>query len=397
MKHLLSAILIAFCCIQNLYAGWTDASLTFAGQLRQYRIYTPAGYDGTHAASLIVVLHGLGGSMHDVDNVGITNIADTANIILLAPQALDFNSPLGVIVAAWNSGIAVTIPGLGTIPVNASVDDVGFINAITDGAKASYNINEQRVYVCGASMGGFMTQRLVCEASGRFVAAASVMGTYALALPPCNPGKIVPVAHFHGTNDEVVSYGGALVYGGNTFPVGLSVDSLIAKWIVLDNCNTTPQHEAWPDTNGDGLYVDHFAYQDAKGNDLVELFKVNGGMHAWYQYSNTAGEFDYSVEIWKFFSKQYEHSLQVADLNRENDEMILYPNPVSKSLHLRFGEKVSHVEIADLYGRICYTHTVTREQEIDMSAWPSGFYVVTFLTAKGNRISRKITKQPAAE
>jgi polyhydroxybutyrate depolymerase len=392
MKYLLSIILFFLTATNTLYAGWTNSSFTFDGSVRAYRTYIPANYDPNKPASLIVVLHGLGGSMNDAAGMGITNIADTANIILLSPQALDYDNPLVLIEAAWNSGIEITIPGFGTYAVNADVDDVGFIKAIIDTAKANYSVNNARVYVCGASMGGFMTQRLACEAADRFAAVASVMGTYAKALPPCNPGKILPVAHFHGTNDEVISYNGDLLYSGNSFPVGLSVDSLIAKWVANNNCNTTPQHDTWPDNNNDNLYMEHFTYTDVNMKSKVELFKVNGGTHFWYQNANTGGEFDYSIEIWKFFNKQYASSLGVTDISEHAASVKLFPNPVQDRLYIQSDMVVKRVALMDVYGKVFLVEN-SIEKGMDISTLPPGIYFAKIQVAKGGLVLKKFVKQ----
>jgi polyhydroxybutyrate depolymerase len=392
MKYFLSLILFFLTATNSLYAGWINTSFTFDGSTRAYRTYVPANYDPNKPASLIVVLHGLGGSMNDAAGMGITAIADTANIILLSPQALDYDNPLVLIEAAWNSGIEITIPGFGTYAVNADVDDVGFIKAIIDTAKANYSVNNARVYVCGASMGGFMTQRLACEAADRFAAVASVMGTYAKALPPCNPGKVLPMAHFHGTNDEVVSYNGDLLYSGNSFPVGLSVDTLIAKWVDNNDCNTTPQHDTWPDGNNDNLYMEHFTYSDVNMKSKVELFKVNGGTHFWYQNANSGGEFDYSTEIWKFFNKQYSNSLGVIDIGEDLKSITLFPNPAQEQLYIQADVAVKRVELMDVYGKVFYAKNNTG-REIDISALTPGIYFVKIEVAKGGLVLKKFVKQ----
>ncbi len=374
-------------------AGWTNSSFSYGGQTRSFRTYVPSNYNSANPATLIVVLHGLGGSMNDAANVGVTSVADTANIILLSPQALDFNSPLGLVQAAWNCGIKIDIPGFGLIPVNGNVDDVGFIEAMIDSTVADYSINLSRVYACGASMGGFMTQRLACEAADRFAAVASVMGTYALALPPCNPGKMMPMAHFHGTNDEVVSWNGELLLGANAFPVGLSVDTLIAKWVALDGCGTTPQHDTWPNSNNDNIYVEHFSYFDAGNVSRVELFKVNGGTHYWYQSQDTGGEIDYATEIWKFFNKQHGSTSSTDDKARTAIEVRLYPNPANERLQITSSVGLADIQITDLYGR-----TVLRTQKLsvsglDISRLSPGMYVAKCSTAKGATATLKFVKQ----
>jgi polyhydroxybutyrate depolymerase len=391
MKHLLSVIF--FLAATNfVYAGWTNTSFTLDGSTRVYRTYVPANYDPNKPASLIVVLHGLGGSMNDAAGMGITDIADTANIILLSPQALDYDNSLVLIEAAWNSGIVITIPGFGTYAVNADVDDVGFIKAIVDTAKANYSVNNSRVYVCGASMGGFMTQRLACEAADKFAAVASVMGTYAKALPPCNPGKVLPMAHFHGTNDEVISYNGDLLYSGNSFPVGLSVDSLIAKWVTNNGCNTTPQHDTWPDSNNDNLYMEHFTYSDVNMKSKVELFKVNDGTHFWYQNANTGGEFDYSIEIWKFFNRQYANSLSVTDVNEDSKSITLFPNPAQDEFYIKSDVALKRIELMDIYGKVFFTEK-SADKGIDISTLSPGIYFARIEVAKGGLVLKKFVKQ----
>jgi len=394
MKRLLCSLALLLGSFSAAIAAWTDNSISFGGQARLYRTYLPSGYDASRPASLIVVLHGLGGSMNDADNVGITQIADTANIILLSPQALDFNSPLGLVSAAWNSGIVVNVPVIGPVAVNGAVDDVGFIKAMMDAARQQYAVNPVRVYVCGASLGGFMTQRLACEAPGYFAAAASVMGTYALALPPCSPGKMVPVAHFHGTKDEVVSWNGDLLFNGSAFPVGLSVDDLIARWVSLDGCNPAPLHEVWPDSNSDSLYAEHYSYSDASGNSRVELFKVNNGTHAWYSGGSTNGDIDYAGEIWKFFNKQYRTGATgVKDPGGQLLAVTLYPNPAIQSIRIRSAVRLDKVQICDLYGRVVATCALSGNQEVDIRNLSPGLYGMQLYTAEGDRGFAKFVKQ----
>lgn len=393
MKRILLPLLCLLCSLNTAFAAWTTSSFSYDGKVRSFRTYLPVSYDPSHPATLIVVLHGLGGSMNDAANVGITSIADTANIIIVSPQALDYNSPIGLIQAAWNSGIKINIPGLGLIAVNGDVDDVGFIKAMMDSTVADYNINPAGVYACGASMGGFMTQRLACEAADRFAAVASVMGTYALALPPCNPGKLMPMAHFHGTNDEVVSWNGELLFGGTAFPVGLSVDELLAKWVTIDGCGAVPQHDTWPNTNGDSLYVEHFSYFDAGNVSRVELFKVNGGTHFWYQNANTDGEIDYATEIWKFFNKQYRNTNGIADKATTSISITAYPNPAKEWLHIKSDAVFTNAQIIDLYGRPVQTVAKLSSSGIDISGLSAGLYFARLYTAKGAVAMTKFVKQ----
>lgn len=391
MKYSIYAFLFCLFFSATSNGQWINSSFTFDGQLRSYRTYKPANYNPAVPASLIVVLHGLGGSMEDAAFLNITGIADTANIVLLSPQALNYVSPFGIINAAWNSGIELDIPGSGNYVVNGDVNDVGFINAMMDSAMLQYSIKPERVYVCGASLGGFMTQRLACESAGRLTAVASVMGTYASALPLCNVNKILPVAHFHGTADEVIAYNGDLQFGLLTFPVGISVDSLINKWVVANNCNTSPLQDTWPDNNNDGLFVEHFSYLN-DGKSRVELFKVNSGMHQWYTYANTGGEFDYSTEIWKFFNKQYGYDVtHIKDKNQEAQPIVIYPNPAKEKIFVRSAQTFSQAVLIDIYGRVVGTYTDVN-QGITTSTLKPGSYILRLDNNKGTSLFTKFIK-----
>lgn len=373
-------------------AGWESRILSFDGKAREYMIYVPEGYSEEQPATLIVALHGLGGSMEDIAYTGISTIADTANIIIAAPQALDFESPAGTIAAAWSNGIAVELPGFGTVTVNGDVDDVGFINAMMDTIHEHYSIKEHRNYICGMSMGGFMTQRLACESSSRFDAAASVAGTYALALPECEPVRKLPVAHFHGTDDSVVTYNGY-----TPFPilgyvaVGLGVETLIDKWVGINNCLLAPETINVPDANSDGLSMDHFLYANAAGRSMVELFRINGGIHTWYTSASTGNEFDYAGEIWKFFNKQYAVATSLHDsIGVPHAE--IFPNPATDKLFISNGNLFSEFIVCDISGK-----PVVEQKGsvgvIELSPLQPGIYFLKAITKEGVYSMAKFIKQ----
>jgi polyhydroxybutyrate depolymerase len=386
--------LIAGLLFASLQSGaqWSSHNVTFDGMNREYKVYTPAGYNASVPASLILVLHGLQGTMSDVETIGITEIADTANIVLVSPQALNFSSPLGLMEAVWNSGIVLDIPGFGTIPVNADVDDAGFINSILEATLLTHNIKEDRIYMAGASLGGFMTQKMACAAGNKLAAIATVMGTYALALPLCNPGKVLPMAHFHGTLDDVVDYQGNFLFGSMSLPIGLSVDELVSSWVTLNDANPTATHTAWPNTNNDNFWIDHYRYDNAEGQSLVELFKVNGGTHTWYDYGNTDGEIDYATEIWKFFNRQY-YSTSIAGVNNNKTRLAIFPNPVESHINLPQVFKSGVVSITNMLGQLVHRQSVTAGEPVDVSTLGTGTYILQLVSDKNERMAARFVKK----
>ena len=165
----------------------------------------------------------------------------TANFIIVAPQALDFDI-LGIytIERIWNSGVGAEIVPIGQVAYpNSTIDDVGFINALIDSMISQYQINTDEIYVTGFSMGAFMTTRLVCELGNRFAAAAPIAGTIGEAVS-CNntSASKVPMMYIHGTADVTVPYDETLI---KEVTCGVSLELMLRS---LATIGQTRQHVA---------------------------------------------------------------------------------------------------------------------------------------------------------
>lgn len=345
----------------HLFAQWTDKSFTFDGKLREYRVYVPTNYNAAKPASIVVTLHGLGDDMTNFSGIGMDYIADTANILVLVPQAL----PDILFGNAWNSGA-----GLGYYP-NSNVNDIGFLNAMLDSTILQYAVNQQRIYMCGFSMGGFMTEKMACQSNGRFAAFASVSGTIGSALTQCNPGRTVPIAHFHGTADGTVGY------ANNTF--GIGADSVVNFWVQNNQCNPTPIHNTFPDIAADSLTVEHFAYSNGFNmNADVEFFKVNNGDHTWL--FSPQNDIDYTAEIWKFFNKHI--NIQTTAITPKNlqNEWSVAPNPTSDKLLITLASSAKNkLQLSDIQGNIIFYKEVYGDKlEISLKEYgiSQGIYVL---------------------
>ena len=82
-------------------------------------------------------------------------------------------------------------------------DDVGYVAKLLDDLATVVNVDPRRVYATGMSNGAMMCYRLAAELSDRIAAIAPVAGTMAIEI--CQPHRPVPVLHFHGTSDGLVS------------------------------------------------------------------------------------------------------------------------------------------------------------------------------------------------
>lgn len=337
------------------FSQWTQKTIQHEGIQRQYWIYVSPNYDANTPASLVVTLHGMGDNATNFKGINFHLVADTANIIILAPDAL-VDGLTGM--TAWNSSAGI----MGISP-NPTINDVGFINTIVSETIADYSVEATKTYVCGFSMGGFMTQKLAMEVYSPFAAFASVAGTFGSGLSVSSPGRAIPIAHFHGTEDATVGY------ESNIF--GSNVEDLVDFWVDNNNCNPTPVHTFLPDSPLDTFTVEHFLYEN-QNNMVVELFKVNNAGHIWLQGDH---DISYTAEIWNFFNKHTHQNLSIGEENIH--DFALYPNPTKDFITVEIEHlHAQSISIQDLSGKEVYNGEINGIAKIDVSTLTSGLYFV---------------------
>ncbi|MEZ4798250.1 MAG: alpha/beta fold hydrolase [Flavobacteriales bacterium] len=346
---------------QQSYNTWN-----FDGTSREYISYVPSSYNASTPTPVVFCLHGLGDSMSNFYQIGMNAIADTANFIAVFPQALV--DPLSN-ATAWNSGA-----GAFGISLNPTVDDVGFINAIIDTLMNHFNIDETRIYACGFSMGGFMSNRLACELNGRIAAIASVAGTIGGELN-CNPTNPIPVCHFHGTTDGTVGY------TNNLF--GNDAEELCEFWRSHNSCDASPEVIDIPDAYSDGYTVKHWIYANCVEHGDVELFKVIGADHIWMTPLN---DINYSAEIWKFFYRQQLPAEYLALSEKEEAfDWNVYPNPATEYIIVQTANpNVVHLELIDISGSLKKTEQFRGTTQIQLSNLSSGLYLLKLQMEDGS-------------
>lgn len=338
MKKTTIFLLLAIFISLPIFAQWQNQTLNHASGLRSYRVYVPTNYNAANPASLVLTLHGLGDNMTNFSGIGFDQLAETNNIIVVCPQAL--NDPLAG--TAWNSGAGPTY-----YQPNSNVDDVGFISALIDKVSLDYSINPNKVFSCGFSMGGFMTEKLAIQLNNKIKAFASVAGTFGNGILPVAvgaPGRPVSIAHFHGTSD------GTIAYTGNTY--GNDAEVMINYWKTNNQSNSVPVHTILPNTAADGYTVDHYRYTSPNNNSVIELFKVNGANHVWL---GPANDISYTTEIWNFFNAYIQTTLSTNEFENATASLTVFPNPINDKINFSFtgiGQNdLFDLVIYDLYGR----------------------------------------------
>jgi polyhydroxybutyrate depolymerase len=358
---MLKKILIAlFLFFQAPVFAQINAGFQFDGQNRSYIVYTPASYNPGTPVPLVFVLHGFTQSGQSIMNVSAFNsVADTANFIIVYPNGIS---------NAWNT--YANIPGAST------ANDIGFIEALIDTVSANYSIDQNRIYSCGFSAGGFMSHLLACKSSRCFAAIASVAGTMTDSVyNSCVPSYNLSVLQIHGTSDNIVNFNGAL---GNK-----SATEVVDLWKNFNACSVAPVITALPNINlNDNSTVDLLDYSPCINNNLVQMLRVNGGGHQWPGTSSLLGglgtinrDIKASAEIWNFFrSKACNSSTQ--GLNTSISDWI-YLQPVSANNYLLQGSVANAViQVYATNGQLIETKNVSLPNTIDFNNYNSGMYLI---------------------
>lgn len=365
---LIISILLSAACIQT-NAQWTNKTMLFGGLTRSYRVYVSPNYNPANPASLLIGLHGLGDNMTNFSGIGFHLIADTANIICVYPQAVS-DTYLGT---AWNS-----MAGQYGYYPNSSINDIGFINALVDTCVANYSIDVAKIYLCGFSMGGFMTERMALQSNYKFAAFGSMSGTFGAGITTFNPGRHVPIAHFHGTMDSTVYYNGDL-YGNDP-------EEMINFWVTNNACDTPATEYTYPDTGSDTLTVERYEYSNGDPQSDVWFFKMIGAVHTvLFQPTSDITE---PVELWLFFRR---HTNPVAGINEQmqlSENIQLYPNPASDQITIALSSNAT-IEVLNSEGRIIRRYNaVNNAVTLDLSGFAKGLYFVKAQDSKGTAVKK---------
>jgi len=330
-------LLIAVVLCLNADAQWTNKTMVSGSLTRSYRIYVSPNYNASDLASLVITLHGLGDNMTNFSTLGFNYIADTANIIVICPQAVS-DAYAGT---AWNSGAGY----MGYYP-NSTVNDIAFINALADTARANFSIDPKRMYICGFSMGGFMTERMALQSNLNYAAFASMSGTIGSGITLLNPGRHIPIAHFHGTAD------GTVAFSGNTF--GMDADSLISFWTLNNACNPVPDSIGFSDAVNDSITIDKFSYTGSSVDDEVLFYRMNGADHTvLYEPDNDMTEI---MEVWMFFRRHQNMTADVTSVDIEKN-IYVYPNPATDFINIITPQASGklNVELYTIQGALVYS------------------------------------------
>lgn len=283
--------------------SWMEAApdVNFDGIPRTYIVYVPTSYDPAQPMPLVLGLHGrTSNGVNTAASSGMNFLAEKYGFIAVYPDGLN---------GEWNYVREIPIYDYG------DHDDVAFLSSLIDDLSLGLNINQDRVYAFGISNGGFMVQRLACEAPERFAAFASVIAQAYWGLDPfCEGQPPVPIMFINGTEDPIVSWEGLQRTNteGQQVSVIFSTEETLEFWGIHNRCIPDfdhielPQLGASPQTE-----VHRFDYEGCAEGSALRIYAVVGGGHTWpgIDWGNEAllGRTNYDIEageeIWQFFAE----------------------------------------------------------------------------------------------
>lgn len=129
---------------------------------------------------------------------------------------------------AWDGSDACCNPEQG-----GRGDDVAYLLSVVDAIAGRYDVDRSRVYLLGIATGGFMANRLACEAPEVFAGVATFAGATWSDPTRCDPplGAATNVLNMHGTADLTVPIEGGANFAGVPFPsADVTVDTLAERF-----------------------------------------------------------------------------------------------------------------------------------------------------------------------
>ncbi len=240
----------------------------FQGFNRTVIVHLSKIYDPQKPQPLVFFFHGGGETPQEKAYGGFSTKVDQSGGIAVYPGGYWEGSYTQ---STWYTsfGIPETNP--------KGINDEAFVLEIIYRLKQQYNIDQNRIYATGHSMGGFMSYDLGAVLSDVFAAIAPQGASIGVRYDdPSAPLHMIPepkgpvsVIAFHGTEDAYVDY-----YGKPLKNTYVSQAESTAFWVRVDGCITTPKNV----TSSNIVYA---LYSGVKEGTEVALVTYVGGDHGY--------------------------------------------------------------------------------------------------------------------
>ena len=262
----------------------TNENLTVGSTTRNMIVYAPKRLP--EQPPLVIACHGANQDAAYLQNAAkFESVADTAKFVVVYANGVN---------KYWDIG---------------GNSDLQFMQAIIDEMHSRYNVDLNRVYLTGFSMGGMFTYYAASKMADKFAAFAPVSG-YLMDGPNATSSRPVPILHTHGTADDVCVYS--------------NVQNHINAWVNFNGCSKTPETiKPYPKSKPNSP-AKLERYKGGKNGVEVALLTLDNKGHWW---SMDEAQALTSEEVWNF-CKRYsldmpEPEVTTVTLDMDNPKLEL--------------------------------------------------------------------------
>jgi poly(3-hydroxybutyrate) depolymerase len=284
--------------------GRNDYVIRIDGDPREFLVYVPAGYDASQPTPVVIMYHGSnqGGPLM-FEN---TKWKEKANAIVIFPTGWKY--PLIGETGKhtkWNDFTLVNQVEPGT----ELKDDIKFTREMLAQIKATFNVDEKRIFATGFSNGGsFVSSRLLFQVNDVFAAYAvcgsgSKFGNEAFT-DLVKTRVVTSLYSIIGTEDEKIAEG-----SGHARPFPIRVDDILADelfGLMLTNTATSLSLDPaiYQADDSKAAYTSFFYNQSMVGSDNEYVFlMINGMGHIYPSGDNNRYGINAADLFWEFFMK----------------------------------------------------------------------------------------------
>ena len=270
MKKIMTLVAAAMMAVGLHAQTWEEVKV--GAITRKTLTYVPKNVEESPA--LVISLHGFNQDPnYQMKQTAWNDLADSEHFIVTYPQG---------------NGNAWDISGNG---------DIQFVEQIMSDMELKHNVDKNRIYVSGFSMGGMMTYHCMAKLADKVAAFGPVSGIPVDYRNPSSTRK-VPIMHIHGTADDVVKW-----EGDPTHPAGGygRIDEYVKKWAAFDGCDVDNPKVVRPyPANNTAANATRTIYTNVNDNVEVNLIAIDGKGH-WH--SNEPNGVHSTKELWAFFKR----------------------------------------------------------------------------------------------
>ena len=275
------ASLLMVLCLQMAAQTWEEVKV--GTSIRKTLTYVPKNVEKSPA--LVISLHGMNQDPEYQQKQTQWNaLADTEGFIVTYPLG---NNRM------WDTG------GTG---------DVKFVEAIMKDMELKHNVDKNRIYLSGFSMGSWLGYHCLETLGDKIAAFGPVSGVDIGKQPRAN--RMVPIMHIHGTADNVFIYSGDPSHMAGGYP---SIEEYVKKWAAYEGCDVSNPQVIRPYPAGStGPKATRTIYNNVNDDVDVNLISIDGKGH-WH--SNDPNGVNSTQELWNFFKRHQLNQHSTPDPN----------------------------------------------------------------------------------